>query len=96
MNHPYRIIVTNGGARSAVLSLCRVMRGTMPARVRSPLVDAVVLQTRCQLPPGQPTGLCMPPRPAGEPRNTFERELGRMYLVYDRLVAAPSETEEVA
>ena len=47
MNHPYRIIVTNGGARSAVISLCRVVPGSMPDRVRNALVERVVMQSRC-------------------------------------------------
>lgn len=91
VNHPYRIIVTHGGARSAVITLARVAAGSMPTRARSPLVEKIILQSKCQLPTGQRTGVCMPTRPSGEPLNKFSRELGRMYEVYDRLVAAPQE-----
>ncbi len=93
MNHPYRIIVTNGGARSAVISLCRVVPGSMPDRVRNALVERVVMQSRCQLPQGVRTGVCMPERPRGLPGNAYERELARMYQRYDALVAAPNENE---
>ena len=88
LNHPYRIIVTNGGARRVVITLARVMPNTSPARVKSPAVEKVLGQWVVHLPKNTPTGVCMPPRPPETPETLYDRELGKAYALYDQLVQA--------
>ncbi len=89
-DHPYRIVVTNGGARRAVVSLVKVLPGTMPTRRRSGQVTELLAQSRPFLPPGVRTGVCMPPRPSADAcTSAYARMLFEMYLLYDRLVGAP-------
>ena len=90
MDHPYRIIVTNGGARYAVISLCRVLEDCEPVRVLDPRIEKVIISIRAPLPRNVATGVCMPPRPEGAPTCIYDHELRKVYEAFDQLVAAPA------
>ena len=92
MDHPYRIIVTNGGARYAVISLCRVTEACEPTHIRDPRIEKVIISIRAPLPRLGETGVCMPARPEGPPTCMYDHELRRVYEAFDQLVAAPAET----
>ncbi len=93
-DHPYRIVVTNGGARRAVISLVKVVPGAMPTRQRSGQVVELLAQSRPFLPPGVRTGVCMPARPREDAlTSAYARMLYEMYQLYDQLVGAPEEVD---
>jgi len=91
MNHPYRILVTNGGARYCAISLLRVTEDCQPVRANDPRVEKVIMSVRCPLPRGVTTGVSMPERPNGPPSCIYDHELRKVYEAFDQLVAAPME-----
>ena len=92
MTHPYRLIVTSGGARTVVISLVKVYPlEAMPTRVRHPTVVEVLYSRRISAPRNVPTGVCNPPRPGPIPNTVYERELSRAYDLLDKLAQAPTE-----
>ena len=91
MDHPYRILVTNGGARYANLALVRVTEACEPMRMRDPRIEKVIIRVRCPLPRGVVTGVCMPNRPEGPPTCIYDHELRKVYEAFDQLVAAPAD-----
>lgn len=90
--HPYRVVITSAGGRYAWVALVKAFGGSMPCRLKSPLVEEVLMRVQVYSPPGAPVGVCMPERPRRENVATVrDREVFEMYERLDALAGAPAE-----